>query len=116
MDWERIRFLEEAFPRSSKTDMLLDEIGTLFEDWESFFIFYMLNAPPPLANKQEIQEQFKSVRAQYKKCLEQYRNTMVKCLNDIILPPHTNKHIISHAKGKKSDNNKDNDDDSHNIK
>ena len=41
---------------------------------------------------------------------------MVKCLNDIILPPHTNKHIISHAKGKKSDNNKDNDDDSHNIK
>ena len=35
MDWERIRFLEEAFPRSSKTDMLLDEIGTLFEDWES---------------------------------------------------------------------------------
>ena len=81
--------------------MLLDEIGTLFEDWESFFIFYMINAAPPLTNREQIQEQFKSVRKQYKKCLESYKGTLIKCINDVILPPHTNKHIISHAKGKK---------------
>jgi hypothetical protein len=101
LDWDRIRFLEDAFPRTSKTDMLLDEIGTLFEDWETFFIFYTLNAPPPLAKQEEIQHMFKVVRKQYKKCLEQYKGTLIKCINDIVLPPHTNKHIISHAKGKK---------------
>lgn len=114
MDWERIRFLEDAFPRTSKTDALFEEIGALFEDWESFFIFYMINAPPPLVKQQEIQEQFKQVRKQYKKCLKSYRESMVNCINDIILPPHTNKHIISHAKGNNIDNNKDNEGKSHN--
>ena len=103
MDWDRIRFLEDAFPRTSKTDMLLDDIGTLFEDWESFFIFYMCNASPPLANQEEIQQMFKGVRAQYKKCLESYKGTLIKCINDVVLPPHTSKHIISHAKGKRKE-------------
>ena len=110
MDWDRIRFLEDAFPRTSKTDMLLDEIGTLFEDWESFFIFYMINAAPPLTKQEEIQKMFKVVREQYKKCLESYKNTLIKCINDVVLPPHTDKNIISHAKEKKEVKIKEDDD------
>ena len=103
MNWQYIQFLNEAFPSRTPSDILLDEIALLFDNWDEFFNYYMRFAPPPISNQLEVKQKFMKVRAQYKKCVEEYHVTKIRCLNDIKNAPSLSPSTLLQGKKKVHD-------------
>jgi len=104
MDWKFISFINSAMPNTTPDDLLLDELGELLLDWDTFFAYYMANAPPPTMKTTSIKNKFTKIRARYKKCLSLYYDTQIKTLNSMQNYTDENISLILPEKNDEGDN------------
>ena len=81
MDWDYLHEIYKCFPQQNDATNLLHELDNLLVDWESFFNLYMAHAAPPDTNIEAIQQWFKELRSQHKKCILLYNKTLNRTIN-----------------------------------
>ena len=81
MDWDYLHEIYKQFPQENDATNLLHELDNLLVDWESFFTLYMQHASPPNREREAIQEWFKELRRQHKKCIRLYNKTLSRAIN-----------------------------------
>ena len=81
MDCDYLHEIYKSFPQQNDATDLLHELDNLLVDWESFFNLYMAHASPPDTNIEAIQQWFKELRSQHKKCIKLYNKTLRRAIN-----------------------------------
>ncbi len=81
MDWDYLHEIYKCFPQQNDATELLHELDNLLQDWDNFFKLYMIHAPPPNTEQEQIQQWFKELRQQHQKCIKRYNKTLRRAIN-----------------------------------